>query len=110
MSNSNLIDQVRRKLNITWEDTDTTLRIKEMIESAVPDLKHKLGITDSDFDFSRPGAENLLFLSYCLYEWNHALDEFDLNYARMIAQVRQKHEVAQYLTESEDDDSEQETV
>lgn len=106
MSNENLIKQVRQKLNITWDDTDTDSRIREMIDSAVPDLKHKLGIVDSDFDFSQPGAENLLFLSYCLYEWNHALDEFDLNYARMIAQVRQKHEVTQYLAESGGEESE----
>lgn len=110
MSSENLIEQVRRKLNVTWEDTDTTLRIQEMIESAVPDLIHKLGITDSDFDFSAPSAEHSLFLAYCLYEWNHALDEFDLNYARMIAQVRQKHEVTQYLAENEEDSDEQETV
>ena len=108
MSNSNLIDQVRRKLNITWEDTDTTLRIEEMIESAVPGLIYKLGITDSDFDFSVPGTEHLLFLAYCLYEWNHALDEFDLNYARMIAQVRAKWEVEKYLTDSEESDDAEE--
>lgn len=108
MSNPNLIYQVRRKLNITWEDTDTTLRIEEMIESAVPDLVHKLGITDSAFDFSIPGTENLLFLAYCLYEWNHALDEFDSNYARMIAQVRAKWEVEKYLADSEGSDDAEE--
>lgn len=97
MSDPILLSQVKRKLNITWEDTDTTARLEEIIESAIPDLKHKLGITDSDYDFSIAGAENTLFLAYCLYEWNHAINEFDLNYERMIAQVRTQHEVANYL-------------
>jgi hypothetical protein len=97
MNNPTLYGQVRRKLNITWEDDETTARIEEIMESAIPDLKHKLGITDSDYDFSVAGAENTLFLAYCLYEWNHALADFDLNYERMIAQVRSQHEVAHYL-------------
>ena len=99
MNNLTLLAQVKRKLNVTWEDAETTARIEEIIDSAIPDLIHKLGITDSEYDFSKAGAENTLFLAYCLYEWNHVLDEFDLNYARMIAQVRAKLEVENYLNE-----------
>ena len=83
-----LIKQVKRKLNITWEDDDTTNRIKEIIASAIPSLKHKLGIFEKDFDFSIAGAENTLFINYCLYEWNHCLNEFDDNYANDIAQIQ----------------------
>lgn len=97
MNNPTLFSQVKRKLNITWDDPDTTTRLDEIIESAIPDLIHKLGITDSDYDFSVAGAENTLFLAYCLYEWNHSIEEFDLNYERMIAQVRTQHEVKNYL-------------
>ena len=99
-----LIGQVKRKLNITWEDAETTARIEEIIESAIPDLIHRLGITDPDFDFSVAGEENTLFKSYCLYEWNHALSDFALNYAEMIAQVRTKHEVKNYLVNGGDSD------
>ena len=99
MSNETLFGQVKRKLNITWEDEDTTARVKEIIDSAIPDLKHKLGIKDDNFDFSVAGTEHNLFLAYCLYEWNHALAEFDDNYANNIAQCRAKHEVAAYLAE-----------
>lgn len=92
-----LYEQVKRKLNITWEDSDTSARIMDIIYSAIPDLLHKLGITDPDFDFSAAGPENKLFLAYCLYEWNHAANEFDDNYHNDIATVRAKHEVADYL-------------
>lgn len=103
MTNQALIEQVKRKLNITWEDDVTTARIEEIIASAIPDLKHKLGIVDDDFDFSVPSAENTLLQNYCLYEWNHAIAEFDLNYERLIAQIRAKNDVAYYVAKGEDD-------
>ncbi len=96
-----LYEQVKRKLNITWEDDETTARINDIIDSAIPDLIHKLGITDENFDFSKAGAENTLFLAYCLYEWNHSLNEFDENYMRLILQVRAKYEVEQYKNSEE---------
>ncbi len=98
-----LFEQVKRKLNITWEDDETNARVKDIINAAIPDLIHRLGITDNDFDFSVSGAENTLFLAYCLYEFNHALNEWEDNYEKMIARVRARHEVAQHSegTESE---------
>ena len=91
-----LIEQVKRKLNITWSDEETDKRVNDIIASAVPILKHKLGIADADYDFSAPGLENLLFLAYCMYEWNHAVNEFDMNYANDIAQCRAIREVSHY--------------
>ena len=88
MVSEKLFEQVKRKLNITWDDDDTTNRITEVIESAIPTLKHKLGISDSDFDFTAEGTENMLFKNYCLYEWNHCVNEFDANYFNDIAQVQ----------------------
>ena len=93
-----LIAQVKRKLNITWSDEDTDARVQEIIQSAIPTMKHKLGIADdTDFDFSVPGVENTLFLSYCLYDWNHCVNEFDDNYCNDVAQTRARYDVAHYL-------------
>lgn len=103
--NANLWAQVRRKLNITWSDEDTDARLEDIIKSAIPTMIHKLGIADTTFDFSVEGAENTLFLAYCLYEWNHSTFEFDVNYANEIAQIRAKYEVAHYLA-SEGEESE----
>lgn len=110
MINPILIEQVKRKLNITWEDSDTTARLEDIIESAIPDLIHKLGISDSDFDFSAAGAENTLFKNYCLYEWNHCKDEFDDNYSNDIKQIQDKWDVKQYLAESESSGNEEESI
>ena len=106
MFNSTLLSQVERKCNITWSDEDTTKRLTEIIENAIPDLIHRLGITSSEFDFSNPGVENNLLLNYCLYEWNHSLNEFFDNYAEPIAQIRAKNEVAQFLESEENTDAE----
>ena len=98
--NETLFAQVKRKLNITWSDEDTDSLVEDIINSATPIMVHKLGITDENFDFSKPGAENNLFRAYCLYEFNHCANEFDANYSNEIAQTRDKHILKQY-TETE---------
>lgn len=90
-----LTGQVRRKLNITWSDPDTDARVADIMAAAAAHLLYQLGISDADFDFSAAGIENTLFLAYCLYEWNHALDEFEQNYLGMILAARARHEVGQ---------------
>lgn len=94
-----LIGQVKRKLNVTWSDADTDARIADIMGSVSLALQHKLGITDPNFDFSKPGMENMLFLAMCLYEWNHSANEFDDNYANEIAQCRAIHEVEYQKTQ-----------
>lgn len=93
--NEVLFEQVKRKLNITWQDPDTDTRLEEIITSVIPSLNHKLGVA-GDFDYSVSGQENNLFLNYCLYEWNHCANEFDDNYSNEIAQIRQKNDVIYY--------------
>lgn len=91
-----LLAQVRRKLNITWEDTDTDNRVYDIINQAEAAMLYKLGIAAPEFDFSADGVENTLFLAYCLYLYNHCENEFDENYRENIMQARAIHEVKQY--------------
>lgn len=99
MENLVLLGQVKRKLNITWEDAETNALVEELIASAIPTVKHKLGIV-GDFDFAVEGQENTLFRNYCLYEYNHCANEFDVNYSNEIAQLRAVHEVKNYVAEN----------
>lgn len=96
MITKKLIEQVKRKLNITWEDEETNERVNDIITSAIPDMIHILGIPDEDYDFSEVGLENTLFLAYCLYEWNHSLEEFEDNYAKKLATAKAKWAVKSY--------------
>lgn len=101
-----LVDQVKRKLDITWVDEDTDRRVADIMDIVSPVLQHKLGITDPEFDFSKPGLENMLFLALCLYEWNHSANEFDDNYANDIAQCRAMHEVEYHRAQEGDNNAE----
>ena len=110
MDNPVLFAQVKRKLNITWEDDETTARIEEIMESAKTDLLHLLGIADSNFDFAVPGAENQLFQNYCLYDWNHVLNEFEENYKLLLMRTKQKHAVAYYQANTEGANDEEDGI
>lgn len=89
MADTTLTALVKRKLDITWSDADTDARVADIIDAAEPTMRHKLGLPEG-FDFAAVGQERSLFLSYCLYEWNQATNEFDGNYLNDILQVRQK--------------------
>ena len=96
-----LTQQVKRKLNITWEDDETNARVDEIMGDVDPYLRHKLGIS-AEFDFSTPGTERSLYLSCCLYEWNHIpRDEWEENYKFTIANLRARYEVGDYLKRQE---------
>lgn len=84
-----LKDKVKRKLDITWTDDGTDARVADIIDIALPTMRHKLGLPET-YDFETPGQEQNLLLSWCLYEWNHAADEFDANYLGDVIQVRNK--------------------
>lgn len=88
-----LTDKVKRKLDITWDDAGTNSRIEDIMNNAKTTLVFKLGVADSSV-FEQPGQEQQLFLAYCFYEWNHAVDDFDNNYRNEILQVRMKAEVS----------------
>lgn len=91
--NETLLQQVKRKLNITWSDTDTDNRVSDIIAQAETVMLHKIGITDTAFDFSESGIVNVLFLAYCLYLYNHCENEFENNYLSDILQARAIYEV-----------------
>lgn len=92
MADNTLTALVKRKLDITWSDETTDARVADIIAAAEPTMRHKLGLPEG-FDFTAAGQERSLLLSYCLYEWNQAVSEFDTNYLNDILQVRQKWSV-----------------
>lgn len=91
-----LVDKVRRKLRVTYQDDEVDGRIAEIMEQADLDLRSMLGITDDSFDFDSAGAERALYLAYCFYEWNDALDDFEVNYSEKIAKCRDRWLAVEY--------------
>lgn len=91
-----LVDKVRRKLRVTYRDDEIDERIDEIMEQADADLRSMLAITERSFTFENGGTEQALFLAYCFYEWNDALDDFEANYAEKIAKCRDRWLAVEY--------------
>ena len=91
-----LVDKVRRKLRVIYRDDEVDERIDEIMKQADLDLRSMLAITESSFTFENGGTEQALFLAYCFYEWNDALDDFEVNYAEKIAKCRDRWLAVEY--------------
>lgn len=91
-----LVDKVRRKLRVIYRDDEVDERIDEIMEQADADLRSMLAITERSFTFEAGGTEQALFLAYCFYEWNDALDDFEVNYAEKIAKCRDRWLAVEY--------------
>lgn len=85
------LDQVKRTLNVTWDDTDTDAKILDLMADAEEDLKHRLGA--KDIDFYAAGSARRIFMAYMLYAWNNSLEEFDQAYRAEIIRLRHIFEV-----------------
>lgn len=96
-----LEDAVKLKLNITYSEPDTDARIDSITQMADAVLRDALGIDDASFTFETPGQEQALFLAFCFYEFNDALDDFYINYAEQMAQARNRWMVKQFVKEQE---------
>ena len=90
-----LVEQVKAKCKITWEDAGTNRTIEEeIIPSALSVIRFKLGIPEAvEFDFTASGLEHVLFINYCYYAWHDAEDDFEKNYASDLAHARRIWEV-----------------
>lgn len=88
--------ELKLKLNITWEDTETNSKLDSILADAEIVLNHKLG---AEIEFSAPGIEHSLYLNYCMYAWNNCTDEFDERYRTEIYTARHIQEVNTYKEE-----------
>lgn len=93
MDKITLVEQLKERLNITWEDASTENKLSNIVEDAKIILDHKLG---AEIDYSKAGMERNLFMNYCLYAWNDCANEFDKSYLSEIYQIRNKYKVKRY--------------
>lgn len=92
-----MLDLLKQKLNITWNDEKTDNKLNSIIDDAKIVMNHKLG---AEIDYSAPDEAigRILFLNYCMYAWNDCLEEFDSAYkaeiliARSYYGVKKSHE------------------
>lgn len=84
-----LLPLAKRKLRIDGADTADDQRITEIIESSEVELCDALALPEG-FTFMVPGSERELLLARVFYEWHDALDDFEDNYAQMLATTRER--------------------
>lgn len=68
------VTDVKRHLQITWNDPDTTESLISMMLDGEIELNHLFG---AELDYFAPGLAHRLYLSYMLYAYNKALDEWE---------------------------------
>lgn len=79
---------VRRKLNVTWSDSETDERLQDVVDAVSPRLAALVGLPQDHAFAKDDGQVWVLFLNGCLYEFSDAWDDFESNYAREILSAR----------------------
>ena len=78
-----LLEQLKERLKITWDDEDTLLI--NMLERAEKSLNALMGV---ELNYNTPGPAQELLLERCRYDYNNALEYFEQNFAREIFRLQ----------------------
>ena len=81
---------VKRRLKITWKDSDTEKDLLDMITNAGVSLNELIG---AEVNYFAPGPERRLFMNYMAYAWNDCENEFEDAYRKDILRLRHKYMV-----------------
>ena len=78
-----LLDLVKETLRITWDTDDDYL--KEIIGRAKANLNELIGV---ELVYEKEGLAQTLFLNYCRYEYNNAVEYFEENFHKEILRLQ----------------------
>lgn len=80
--------EVKRTLNITWNDQDTNLSVKDYIKNGVALLQNDVG---SYINFNTDILARKLLKTYCRYERNNSEEYFIENNLQEILKLEVKY-------------------
>ena len=88
-------DMIKRKCNVTWNDSDTNESILEIMEDAMLAIQNKLGFASERIPdiFIEPGPIRSLLKNLALYMRNNCEEDFDGRYLNEIMQARRPFEL-----------------
>lgn len=92
---SQLLDDVKNYLNITWNDTATDQKISGLIASGIFYINDKAGRKQ---DYLTAGYARTLLLEYVRYARDEALDVFENNYRSFILAMQNNRRVTDYVS------------
>lgn len=94
-----LLDDVKTYLDITWEDENTSKKLKGIIQRGMKYLNSTAG---SELDYSEEDKPKELLLDYCRYVRSNALEDFQKNYLHELLSLQIKQEVKAHEAENPD--------
>lgn len=74
-----IVKAAKLNLRIDWDDDDALIEFK-----VKRSFKYFEEITGADLTFADDSAETELLLERVRYDWNNALDDFEINFKREI--------------------------
>lgn len=83
-----MLQEVKDELKITWDDEDIALG--RMITRATENLNDLMGV---ELDYETNSQAKTLFLNYCRYDYNQALEYFEDNFQKEILRLQLKEGV-----------------
>ncbi|HFJ9375124.1 TPA: phage head-tail connector protein [Bacillus nitratireducens] len=75
--NGILLEDVKSRLRITWNDEDTDTQLLKSIERGKAYLQGKCG---TSFSFEEEDQAKQLLIERCRYEYNNSLEDFEKNF------------------------------
>ena len=80
-----LLEEVRNYLDITWADAAGDEKLSGMIERGIQFLNNKAG---AEMDYTEETVQKELLFEYCRHSRNGILNEFIVNYAPFLQDLR----------------------
>lgn len=91
-----LLNEVKRYLRITWQDTETDNNLTGIIKRGMARLQE---IAGAPLDFTVEDQPRALLFDYCRYANSHALEMFERNFQAELVSLNIKYQVASMLAE-----------
>lgn len=80
-----MVKELKRILNINWEDEETDLKLQEIIERGKSKINTLLGV-DVNYELNQE-AKSLL-LNFARYDFNNASEYFEENFQKEILRLQ----------------------
>lgn len=85
-----LLQMVKTRLGITWQDEDTDRNLERIIEDGCAYIDSKIGAAA---DYEQAGYPRTLLMEYARYARDEALDVFENNYLALLLAARDERQV-----------------
>ncbi|MGL5869183.1 hypothetical protein [Clostridium chrysemydis] len=78
-----MLKELKEYLNITWDDFDS--KLQNSIDASIEYLNYVSGTT---LDFESSSFNKSLLFNRCRYDYNNALEYFEVNFQRELTQLQ----------------------